>query len=213
MALSTDQVLEILVKITGYPVGLFKETDHKTRMSITAKTFFCDADIDEYNVLINGKDEIIEIKNSDFTWSQALILDLLSPKNQAPPPVQQTPLAQSPLSVNPPVNHLPQLSGALNFSTLLDPSSLAILAQAAADYVKLNPNCILDLFGSGASVNEASAHIPSAWEFSFIEGGREHVSLTFNASNASDQSIAEQVTASIGIDLVSGQVEFISIEG
>lgn len=210
--LSTDEVLDVLVKVTGFPIGLFKETDSKTRLGLTQKTFFCDADIDEYTVLINSKDQIIEIKNSDFAWGQQAVVDLLAEKNNPPQQPQQPSTSLPSMQTNLPVNNLPQLSAPLSFATLLDPNSLAIVAQCVADYVKLNPNCIQDLFGA-SPVNEASTHTPSAWNFSFIEGGSDHMTITFDASNATDQSIAEQVTASVGIDLVSGQVEYLNIEG
>lgn len=62
--MTTEQVVEVLVKITGLPPGLFEETESRVRSNLTSKVFNCEAEGDEYTVLINAKDEIIEIKNS-----------------------------------------------------------------------------------------------------------------------------------------------------
>jgi hypothetical protein len=206
MALSTDQVIDTLTKITGFPSGLFKETETKTRFTITSKVFFCDADIDEYNVLINGKDEIVEIKNSDNTWGQALIVDLLSPKHQ---PQQTT--TSAPVTTQA-TNSLPVLTSPFNIYTILDPAMLSKAAQYIGDYVQLNVGCIQQLFGTTATVNEASAHLGSAWEFTMIDGDHTSVTLTFEAIHASDPNIVSGVSGQICIDY-SGNVLFTNIEG
>lgn len=205
--LTTDQVLETLVKITGFPIGLFKETDSKTRISITVKTFFCDADIDEYNVLINGKDEIIEIKNSDFTWTKELIADLLSPRNQpqptavTQPSTVTTPTSPSQFTNMPSINPSQQIV------------DIAAIQQAIASFVTLNPGCVLSLFPPNTVPSEVPAQDPNAWELNNIEIDDNMQHYSMYCSNCTDTSIADLVTAELIYDTLSKSFINITVEG
>lgn len=206
--LTTDQVLETLVKITGFPIGLFKETDSKTRISITVKTFFCDADIDEYNVLINGKDEIIEIKNSDFTWTKELIADLLSPRNQPQPTaVTQPSTVTTPTPLPSQFTNMPSINPS---QQIVD---IATLQQYIASFVTLNPGCVTSLFPPNTITSEVPAQDPKAWVLRNIDLDDNSQLFVLYCENATDVSIAEQVTAELIFDLKSNTFVSVRVEG
>lgn len=216
MALSTEQVIETVSKITGLPHGLFKEqVPPRTRCGLTNFVFDCDAESDEYSILVNAKDEIIEIKNAYNTWGQAMISIALNP----PPPLPQRPdpsnnvittgaFQAQPYIPPPTFTNMPAQPSPIMPTTFFDN-----IKQYASDFVKLNPGCITSLFDPTAIINEASMHNYSAWSFNDIHNDGTEMEVYLNADGSSDQSIADQVTAALTIDIATGNVTKVSIEG
>lgn len=222
MALTTEQVIETVSKITGLPHGLFKEqVPPRTRGGLTNFVFDCDAESDEYSILVNAKDEIIEIKNAYNTWGQAMIAIALNP----PPPLAQRPdpsnntmttgaFQSVPLIATAPVikNMPPTITIALvNFSNI---------AQYITDFIKLNPGCIYSLFdpSNPTCVNEAACHNPQVWDFMVLENTENYLT---NAKvyrfdfrpNSGDSSIDDQVAAFVDVDPQTMNIISINIEG
>lgn len=222
MSLTTEQVVDVIFKITGVSPGLFSETGSRQVGAIINKTFWCDSEGEEYSVLIKG-DKIIEIKNDSACYPQELINHLLSPAQQAP--------AHTPSQVPPPgivptpqFTNLPQIAvtSAQAVSVAMQ-QLVSDIQQYVAAFVSLNPGCIYTLFdpANPNCVNEAAAALPSAWEISYddiaLDVAAQHQygsmpEITARATNCTDQSIADQVTATITLD-VNLNVIGIEIEG
>jgi hypothetical protein len=111
------RAVEVLSKVTGLTQGLFNEISSKTRGMLPKNIFECQAESDEYEVLLNQKNEVLQIKNAYTTWDKDIINSLIT--EPVPQPAQ--PKVQA---------NLPQLTpnvvNTLVLSTLLDPSSLSV---------------------------------------------------------------------------------------
>lgn len=220
MALTTEQVIETVSKITGLPHGLFKEqVPPRTRGGLTNFVFDCDAESDEYSILVNAKDEIIEIKNAYNTWGQAMIAIALNP----PPPLAQRPdpsnntmttgaFQSVPYVPPPPMNMPPQIN--------ITPINFSNVAQYIADYIKLNPGCIYSLFdpSNPTCVNEVACHNHQVWDFNVLENTENHLTNTkvyrFDfRPNSGDSSIDDQVAAFVDVDPQTMNIISINIEG
>lgn len=204
MALSTEQVIETVSKITGLPHGLFKEqVPPRTRGGLTNFVFDCDAESDEYSILVNAKDEIIEIKNAYNTWGQAMISIALNP----PPPLAQRPdpsnntmttgAFQSVPYVAPPPVNIPQQNA--NYSIF----NYGPVIQFLVDFIKLNPGCISNSVGS--QVNEACTHNITAWTVTSFDSN-DNIITTFylDPTNCGDQVISDNVGVSVTYDASTG---------
>ena len=204
MSLTTEQVVDTISKVTTLPVGLFEERSSKTRGKITAKTFWCEVESDEYSVLINEEtSKIFEIKNDYQTWPAEIIHNLLNqpvrPK-QVDPSQPAVPVPQQPPAIfsNLPPNNL---VSNINYLTLI---------QYLTDYVKLNPGCISSLFPN-LQVNEASCHNLSAWNLSVVAGDADELAVHFEASGSIDNDIAASVTAEVVIDQKTNLVDRVEV--
>lgn len=210
MALTTEQVIETVSKITGLPHGLFKEqAPPRTRGGLTNFVLDCDAESDEYGVLVNAKDEIIEIKNAYNTWGQAMIKIALNP----PPPLPQRQdpsnntmvtggFQAQPYTPPPPPNMPPVLAN----QSIIDAQPLI---QFLVDFIKLNPGCITNVVGS--SVNESAAHINAAWVFTSCEVDGGLITFNFYPQNCTDQDIVDGCSANVTYDPASGNVTNVEI--
>ena len=190
-------VLDVLSVVTGAAKGLFVEdpTRTKVRATFTQRFFVCDAESDEYVVLLNKEGKVLEIKNAYTSWGQDIIKDLMNPAPRQDPAVLAA-QQQAALQNNGPANALGQLgqmasqmmAGATQFTpqpTLVLPAlnasntpahvtDIAQIQQFIADTIIANPNCIQNLFtGKGITVNEAAAQLATAWEFMEISGALE----------------------------------------
>lgn len=207
------EAVEVLSKVTGLTQGLFNEISSKTRGMLTQKIFECQAESDEYEVLLNQKNEVLQIKNAYTTWDKEIIRDLLNPPVQSAPvqsqftqPSVATPPPQPKLNY-PAAITIPQI----NYSNI---------SQYIADFVKLNPGCIYSLFdpNNPNCVNESLCHSAQVWEFSSLENGESYSSnnkiFRFDfRPNSGDTSIDEQVMAMIEVDPSTMQIISIEIEG
>lgn len=198
MSLTTEQITEILFKVTGVSPGLFQETGSRKLGVIEAKTFYCDTEGEDYTCMIKGG-QVYEIKNDSNTWNEEYIKHMTAPRPAAQAAPQQG--AQLHQAVMPPV------FGALPLLTLnLD---LNLLKQAAADYVNLNPGCVSTPLGT--ALNEQLLHVASAWEVDNIYGGPTSIDITIHAV---EPTITSQYTISVSIDynLTTNTITSISLE-
>lgn len=225
--LSSDNVKETLGKITGLPIGLFEEPTTRSVGGLTVMLFECPVESDEYEVLINSKDEIVQVKNGYATYGKDLIHELLNPPVQPATPnsintglsgvhavaaasISQS--AQTQMTNNmPSQTMLPNLmNNIVGLKALIDDAK----AYTAA-YIQANPGCVYSLFDptNPQCVNEASAAIAAAWEFTMIDMDGNDMTISLEASNASDRAIAGQVTSVVQFNLANNTISAVSIEG
>lgn len=147
------------------------------------------------------------------TWNQVGIKNLLNPPVQSPPPAQPTygiPSVAPQVSQNMPAQLTTLPTNIQGLKDLIDDCK-----SYTAAYVAANPGCVYNLFdpSNPQCVNEASAAVASAWEYSMMEMEGNDLVVTFYASNATDQSIASQVTSVVMIDLGTNTINSVLIEG
>lgn len=209
MSLTMEQAREILSKVTVMSEGLFQETASRNAGKMVCKTFYCDVEGDDYNVLING-DKVIEINNSATKWSQAVIENLLNP------PVRE----EAP--------DIPQFSGGVSMAnptvapttyTNMPTAIPTLIVNASyvqafiASFVTLNPGCVLSLFSPGGIASEVPAQDPNAWVLRNIDLDDNLQTFGMYCENATDQSIAEQVTAELVFDTNTNTFVSVLVEG
>ena len=215
MALTTDHVKEVLTKITGLPSGLFVETENRVRSGISCMRFECEAEGDEYSILINSKDVIIEVKNSYITYNQQEVEAFINP----PPPMPSVAVGgvlNSGLGslasvasqlMNPPPsapqNLPPNQPASFGAVALVKQQAISDFKQYVADFVALNPGCIANEL-SHATVNEADAAVASAWEAELTDfmmdpnGYGNYLKLA--ATHCADTNIADGISATVHFD-------------
>lgn len=213
-----EKALKTLCKVTGLPNGLFNETSLRVKGGLTQIVYDCPAESDEYEVLINPKQEVIQIKNAYTTWEREMITLLCKEKDELA--AQATAAATQPqvapigtiAPAQPTYNMPPQIQiAALNFSSV---------AQYIADFVQLNPGCIYSLFdpNNPSCVNEAACHNAQAWEFSTLENIENYLTnvkvYRFDfRPNCGDSSIDQQVAAFVDVDPQTMNIISVNIEG
>lgn len=205
-----SKVIETLTKVTGLPSGLFNETASKTRGALTQKIFDCPAESDEYEVLINSKEEVIQIKNAYNTWDKEIIENLLNPpvqpEKEREDNSQNQSLASSAVPTTPPPavqNYPPAFQ---NMSIL----NVQPLIQYVVDFVKLNPGCISSKVGT--SVNEASTYNTSVWELLYMElhDIDDTYEFTFHPVRCGDQAIQDLYTITLFYNFKTGNIDTVS---
>lgn len=199
-----QKILDLLSALTGYHPSSFKQISSRDVKALTIKVYESQIDMDEYNVLINKAGNILKINNSDITFDHEMALNIQAAPQQPP---QTAPIT---LTVT---NNIPQFN---SIKQQLDQISDE-LRNFAANYVSSNPGCILKLFDPSvrANINESSAATNSSWVFDEIlcAGGVGYDYIAnLRAENASDQSIADQITMSVHLDAALNVVE-VEVEG
>lgn len=211
--LTTEHVIEVVSKVSGTPTGFFAETSSRERIGIAVKTLWCDIESDEYTILMNSKEEIIEIKNSYHSWSQTQIQDIINPKSGSPEVMNNAsnPTAQQAAAATPQTfTNLPPAPAA----SVISVDEVA-LKQYIVDFVKLNPGCISTLFHPTLNINEMHAHSPSDWAIEHaavgVIAGTAIVRLL--AINSSDPDISGRVNAELIIDFANNTVLSCTVQG
>lgn len=212
MSLTTEQARAILSKVTVMSEGLFQETASRNAGKMVCKTFYCDVEGDDYNVLING-DKVIEINNSATKWPQAVIDNILNPpvREEAPNIPQfsggiATP-TQTPQFNTLPTNQ-PNIAGYQAF--------IQDMKQYLVDFIIANPGCVYSLFdpSNPNCVPEAAAAVITAWDFeSITDEQTDEFAISFRATGCTDQAIADQVTAVLLYDTKVNAVTSVMVEG
>lgn len=216
MALTTEQAAEILSKVTGLPTGLFVEASSRTRNNLTAKIFECEAESDEYTLMIDSKDQVFEIKNSYTTFNRDTIERRLNPSIQASSP---TP-APLPGGAVFKIGQAAAAAAGQAMSTYVMPNPIsdvmdfALLKQYVADFVQLNPGCVLNLIDPAdqPNVQESLLHTSTVWEFSFIAGGDlTDIEVNFSVTGTGNGELDDEVTAVMFLNVVSNTVTSIEV--
>lgn len=167
MSLTTEQIQEILSKVTLLPIGLFTHIGTRTNRALTVAEFNCEVESDEYQVLINNKDEVFEIKNSFISYSKEEVVRKLNPPDPSNPEPAVAPLTaagtfqQAPTQPGPQITiTMPQMPAAGLISV-----NYAVFSQFIADYIQTNPGCMTDPYSGMAVPNEVPFHAPAMWAF------------------------------------------------
>lgn len=208
MALTSAKAQDILSKVTDLSPGLFQETKSRPVGKMVCITFYCDVEGDDYNVLISG-DQVIEINNSVTKWGSAVIENILNPPAYHERAVPQGNIGAA--IANPTVapsqyTNMPSVTP----TSLID---LVALQQYIASFVTLNPGCVISLFGAGAVVSEVPAQDPNAWVVGSVDIDDNLQTYNMYCSKATDQTIADHVTAEMIYDNNTKTFVSVSVEG
>lgn len=209
MALTTEQARDILSKVTDMSPGLFQETKNRVMGKMVCITYYCDVEGDDYNVLING-DKVIEINNSATSWHSAVIENILNPPVDQQRNVPQGNLGAS--MANPTVapSQYTNMPAIIRSGSYVDQSGLQ---QFISSFVALNPGCVSSLFGAGVIPTEVPAQDPNAWIVGNIDIYDNLITFNMYCSKATDQNIANHVTAEMIYDTNTNTFVSVSVLG
>jgi hypothetical protein len=217
MTLTTEQIVDTLSKVTHIPPGLFEPRGEATRGNTTAKNFWCDTESDEYTVLINQKDEILQINSGFDTWNAQIIKQILDAHANAE--CQRLAAAAAPaVDPNDPIVALQGVPSAAPTFTNMPTGNINVInwsfvKQVLVDFIKLNPGCVWTLFdpANPACVNEATTHLPSVWDITAFEGDENDMDIFLAAHSCTVQRVADNVTAHVRVDVATGNVVYIAL--
>lgn len=181
----SEKALKTLCKVTGLPHGLFNETSKKVRGGLTQIVFDSPAESDEYEVLIDPKHKVIQIKNAYTTWEREIIDALVKEADAPPRPavgVGGQPQAITPVTMQ--TTLPPQIAVSLNVD---------IFAQYIADFIKINPTVVMQHYDPAdfTAADETLLTNPLVWTFTSM-------SAAVDPSTSLDEYMVEFIVVGSG---------------